>query len=232
MVEDDLEVMRNCVPEQYRKGINKATLEMLKGAFEVPEEMEIFKENFITFSSVLSNGNYTLQQYYEAVKYVGFKMMGLTNLEAYRRTFPERILRLQREGKSEKSISAYVAGYNSNQIVTRMFAQAVIPLHILNQGAVQQAINAQLTILATSKNDLAITKAADSILNHCKPPVESKVAVKIENSDTAMLDALIAAGKQLSKNQRAGIENKTLTVKEVAEDPLFYSRSSDPIDVD
>lgn len=220
--DEAVDILRNSVPESYRRGINKATLVMVAESLESPEEMEIFKENFITFSSVLSgNTNYSLQQYIDAVKYVSFKLMGLKNIECYARTFPERMLRLRREGKSEKDITAYVSGYNTSQLITRLMAQSVIPIHILNQGAVQEAINAQLAIIHHSKNDLAVVKAADSLLNHCKPPVETKMSLDINTADKDALSALVEATRNLAKSQRTDVLNNTRTVRDVAEDPLF-----------
>lgn len=207
----------DALPQQMRKGMNDATYATLAQALSDPDELQRFKENFISFSTALKDGKYSVQQYIDAVKYVSFKKMGLTNLESFRRTFPAKIKRYAAEGKSDACINSFVSGYNQTKIVTRIFDQSMIPVHVLNQDAVQTAINALVKTIRTSKNDVAVVKAADSLLNHLKPPVETKVSLDIGVKETPMLSELREESARLARQQQQMIESGMYTARQIAE---------------
>ena len=211
------EEMLEALPAHMRRTMNDASYMNLCAALTDRDELQRFKENFVSFSTALIGGKYSVQQYMDAVMYVSFKKMGLTNLASFKRTFPDKMKRYYAEGKSDASINAFVCGYNTTKLVTKIFDQSMIPVHILNADAVQEAINAQLKILRTSKNELAITKAADSLLNHLKPPVESKVTLDIGIAETPMLREVKAETERLAQQQLDMIKNGLYTAKQVAE---------------
>ena len=96
----------------------------------------------------------------------------------------------------------------------------MIPVHILNQDAFQAAVNAQLKILNNSKNDLAIVKAADSLMNHLKPPVETKVQIDVGIQETPMQQEFKQESARLAQLQRELILSGKYTAKEIAEMPV------------
>ena len=157
--------MVDALPPQMRKSMNDATYYSLSTALSDPDELVRFKENFITFTTALKDGKYSVQQYIDAVKYVSFKKMGLTNLEAFKRTFPAKMERYNKVGKTIAEVNSFVSSYNATKIVSNIFDHSMVPIHVLNQDAVQEAINAHLKVLRHSTNDLAVVKAADSLLN-------------------------------------------------------------------
>ena len=211
------EEMLEALPAHMRRTMNDASYMNLCAALTDRDELQRFKENFVSFSTALIGGKYSVQQYMDAVMYVSFKKMGLTNLASFKRTFPDKMKRYYAEGKSDASINAFVCGYNTTKLVTKIFDQSMIPVHILNADAVQEAINAQLKILRTSKNELAITKAADSLLNHLKPPVENKVTLDIGIAETPMLKEVKDETERLAQQQLDMIKNGLYTAKQVAE---------------
>lgn len=210
------EELVDALPPQMRKGMNDATYASLAVALSNPDELERFKENFITFTTALKDGKYSIQQYIDAVKYVSFKKMGMTNLESFKRTFPNKMKRYNAEGKSVAAINAFVSGYNSTKIVTNIFEHSMIPIHVLNQDAVQEAINAQLKILRTSKNDLAIVKAADSLMNHLKPPVDTKIQLDVSVDNSSYLEDIRNETERLAEVQHAAIKKGIASPKDIA----------------
>ena len=208
------------LPPQMRKGLNQATLETIANVIADPDAMERFKENFITYTTALTGQKYSLQQYIDAVMYVSYKKMGYKNNEAFRRTFPKKMDRYYRENKTEAHINALVSSYNKTLIVTKIMEQSMIPVHILNQDAFQAAVNAQLRILNTSKNDLAVVKAADSLMNHLKPPTETKVQIDVGIQETPMQQEFKQESARLAQLQRELILSGKYTAKQIAEMPV------------
>ena len=209
------------LPPQMRKGFNTATLETINKVIGDPDVMERFKENFITYTTALQGHKYSLQQYIDAVMYVSYKKMGLKNIDAFKKTFPGKMQRYYRDNKSEAHINALVSSYNKTLIVTKIMEQSMIPVHILNQDAFQEAVNAQLKILRTSKNDVAVVKAADSLMNHLKPPTETKVQLDVAINETPAQQEFKAESARLAQVQRNLIANGGLTAKQIAEMPVI-----------
>lgn len=205
------------LPKHLQKSFNQAVVASINEVLSDRDERERFRENFIGYSSVLLDGKYSVQQYVDAVKYVSFKTMGLTNLDSFRKTFPNKIARYKRDGKTIEKINAFVSGYNKTKLVTAMLKQAAVPLYILNQDAAQEAINAHLKILRTSTNDLAIVKAADSLLSHLAPPVETQVSLNIGVADNTLFDDFRKETAALARQQQEMIKAGHMTAAQIAE---------------
>ena len=205
------------LPPRMRKTLNDAAYNAVVDALSDKDEFERFKENFISYTIVLQEGKYTTQQYIDAIKYVSFKNMGYTNVDAFRRTFPEKIKRYKAEGKSDAEVHNFVSGFNRSKLVTAVIERTVIPLHVLNQEYAQKAITRLVRVMAESNNDLAVVKAADSLLNHLKPPVETKVTLDIGVQETSAIQDLKEETKRLASLQKEMIDNGTFTARQVAE---------------
>ena len=180
-----------------------------------PQVAQAFRDNFVSYTSVLKEGKFKLESYMDAVAYVSFKLMGYTDRECYQRTFPNRYAELVAKGTSAKDIAAYVSAYNRGLLVNKVLEQTLIPTYVLNQDVYQKAINTQADLMVNGKSEMVRMKAADSILNHLKRPEASKVEISMGIVDSKEVDDLKQAMLDLTRNQRALIEQGTPT-KEIA----------------
>lgn len=180
-----------------------------------PQVAQAFRDNFVSYTNVLKEGKFKLESYMDAVAYVSFKLMGYTDRECYQRTFPNRYAELVAKGTSAKDIAAYVSAYNRGILVNKVLEQTLIPTYVLNQDVYQKAINTQADLMINGKSEMVRMKAADSILNHLKRPEASKVEISMGIVDNKEVDDLKQAMLDLTRNQRALIEQGTPT-KEIA----------------
>lgn len=180
-----------------------------------PQVAQAFRDNFVSYTNVLKEGKFKLESYMDAVAYVSFKLMGYTDRECYQRTFPGRYAELVAKGTSAKDIAAYVSAYNRGILVNKVLEQTLIPTYVLNQDVYQKAINTQADLMVNGKSEMVRMKAADSILNHLKRPEASKVEISMGIVDSKEVDDLKQAMLDLTRNQRALIEQGTPT-KEIA----------------
>lgn len=185
-----------------------------------PQHAETIRGNFISYSSVLRDGVFKLEDYLNAIAYVSFKMMGYNNKESYQRTFPQRYASLTARGATEKDISAYVAAYNKNKLVNLVLEQALIPSWILNQDIYQKAINTQLDIMTNATSDFVRTQAANSILTHLKRPETKQVELKIDTSASDGIAELKDSMTRLAEKQKELIEQGAST-KTIAHEPII-----------
>ena len=166
---------------------------------------EHFRNNFISYTNVLQEGKFKIEDYISAVIYVGYKLMNYSDKECYMRTFPQKYQELIAAGTSAKDVASYVSAVNRGKLVNLVLEQTLIPSWVLNQDVYQKAINAQLEIMTTSKSDMARTKAADSILNHLKRPEASKVELTIGMKDSEDMIDFKDQMRKLVESQQASI---------------------------
>lgn len=188
---------------------------MINTLVQDPREAELIRENFISYAHVLRDGKYKTTDYVHAVAYVSYKLMGLSNLDAYMKTFPARYTRMLSDGLLPKEISSFVAAYNKNQLVNKILEQTLVPVWVLNQDLYQKALRVQADLMAHSHSDMVRTTAANSILQHLTKPKEvaGKLTVNInENSGMQEIKNLLA---ELANKQIKHIENGG-TAREVA----------------
>ena len=133
--------------------------------------------------------------------------MGLSNQEAYFRTFPARHQALMAKGTSNKDISAYVAAYHRGKLVNLIMEQSLVPSWVLNQDIYQKAINVQAELMLTANSEKVRSDAANSILTHLAKPKEVGPLVNLNMPDTAGITELKNMLSSLAQQQQAAIQS-------------------------
>jgi len=170
------------LPPNMKKIVNPLLIMRVNNIINDPDEWEVYKENLLSYTHVLQNGKFKLEQYTNAVRYVSYKVMGMTNRDAYIKTFPEKYERFVSEGVSEKAIASYYTAYNKSKLVMLIYEQTLIPTHIINAPIYQKAINHQLFLMLNAKSETVQQKAADSLLNNLKAPETAKMELDVSVS--------------------------------------------------
>ena len=214
-----LESIKKLMPKAQRTLITEDFVNRLEASMKDSIIAEEFKDNFITYLNVLSKGKYKMEDYISAVKYVSFKLLGYSNIDAYAATFPERYERLVKEGQQ---IDAFVSMYNKNKLVIQIYEQTIVPSYILNAPLHQEALNT-LTDMIRDEDVRGMTKvkACEAILAYTKQPeiIKGELTIGIEQSDT--INDLREVTEQLAKTYREALANGTKTLKQVAESRII-----------
>lgn len=211
-----LESVRKLVPKNQRTLITQEFLDKLEAGVNDSVVAEQFKENFVTYLNVLSKGKYKMEDYINAVKYVSFKLLGYSNINAYIATFPERYERLKAEGQTQ--IEAFVSMYNKNKLVMQIYEQTIVPSYVLNAPMHQQALNTLAAmIIDDDVRGMTKVKACEAILQYTKQPdvVKGELTIGIEQSDT--INDLREITENLADTYRMMLEKKGMKLKDVAE---------------
>lgn len=216
-----LQEVQDSLPAGQKGHITQDMVNQLNNLSKDPEEARYIRENFISFSQVLSEGRFKLGDYVRAVMYVSHKVMGKSNLEAYKATFPDRHAQMVSDGRQPKDIASYVAAYNKGKLVNLVYERSVIPTWVLNQDVFQSAINTQYEIMNdTSVSDKVRVEAANSLLTHLKKPETNKAELKIDIGMNDGMKALEARLSEMAEAQMKVIEGDAMTVQDVAALPL------------
>ena len=211
--------LKQALPATSKLTVSQSLVDQLNAVTTDPLLAEHIRENFITYNTVLQDGKYTAEEYVNAITYCTYKIMGLTNKDAYINTFPQQHQQLVARGASAKDISAYVAAYHKGKLVMAILDQAHIPMWLLNQDAFQKAINVQVDLMRNAQSELVRTQAANSILTHLAKPKDAvpQVAIQI-NQNTGMnelLDTLAALAEKQVNMIGQGVTAKELAAQKL-----------------
>lgn len=226
-----LKEVQDSLPAGQKGHITQAMVDQLNNLSKDPEEARYIRDNFVTFSQVLSEGRFKLGDYVRAVMYVSHKVMGKSNLDAYKSTFPERHLQMVQDGRAPKDIASYVAAYNKGKLVNMVYERAMIPTWVLNQDMFQSALNTQYEIM----NDVGVSdkvrvEAANSILTHLKKPESNKAELKIDIGMNDGMKALEQRLNEMAQTQMKVIEGRAMSVEQVAAMPMNLPEDAEIID--
>lgn len=216
------EQFKSALPLQLRNAVTPEVMQAVNQTLSCPESMELFKENLLSYASVLVEGRFKMTNYINAIKYVSFKLLGSTNISAYTKTFPDKVARFKARGVTDKDISSYVSAYHKSKLVNLIMEQTLIPVHVLNAPLYQQAINTQASLMLYAKSEKVRCDAADSLMKQLKPPETKKVELDIGLQTDRTLDTLRATTMELVAQQKKLIRQGT-PIKEIAEGALIIA---------
>jgi len=207
---------KRALPAQMKKTVDQDMVDKINQTISDPEVREAFRENLLSYASVMSMGKFKMENYINAVKYVSYKLMGDDNITAYSKAFPDKIQRFMQQGVSSKDIASYVTAYNKSKLVNLIMEQTLVPTWVLNQDLYQKALNVQAQLMVSANSEKVRTDAANSLLNALKRPETHKVELDIGVKEDKSIEALRAATTELVAQQREMIRAGALNAQEVA----------------
>lgn len=212
-----IEQFQEALPEKMKKSVNKEVIDSINKVLADPEFYEQYRDNLLSYTKVMQEGKFKISQYIDAVKYVAYKHMGLTNRDAYAKTFPEKIMRFMVQGVSDKDIASYSTAYNKSKLVTLLYEQTLIPTHILNQDLFQKALNVQAELMVSANSEKVRSDAANSLINALKPPETKKVQLDVGVREDQSIQALREATMALAAQQKQMLQSGAVHAQQVAE---------------
>lgn len=221
MSDISLEMLTKALPQQHRHRVNKELIESINQTLNDPDMYETYRDNFLSYLSVLGDGRFKIYDYVNAVKYVSQKLMGKTNESAYMATFPDRYADMHKRGLSPKEMSSIISVYNKSKLVNLIFEQTMIPTWVLNQDLYQKAINVQADLMLNAMSEKVRSDAANSLLVHLKPPEVKKVELDVGIKQNDEIEALRNITAELAAQQKRMIEAGVITAKQNAETKLI-----------
>lgn len=212
-----LDNVKKAVPAKLKDSIEQSFVDKLNNLANDPIVADQIRNNFISYAHVINDGKFSIEEYLSAVKYVSFKLMNLTNVDSYARTFPQRYSGLLAKGTSQKDIASYVSAYNRGKLVNLILEQTLVPSWVLNQDIYQKAINTQAELMNNAKSERVKCMAADSILKALAKPEAAGPLVNIDMKESSGINELKQALVELAANQKRSIEKGILTPKTIVE---------------
>lgn len=211
-----VEQFQSALPTVLKRTVSQELIDKVNSTLANPEEFEAYRDNLLSYTRVMADGRFKIENYIDAVRYVSHKLMGATNIEAYSKTFPDKITRFAAQGVSSKDIASYVTAYNKSKLVNLIFEQTLIPSYVLNQDLYQRALNVQADLMMSAKSEKVRCDAANSLLTQLKMPETQKVELEIGVKEDSAIAALRATTMALAEQQRQMVTSGAMNAQQVA----------------
>lgn len=226
-----LKALQTVLPPKAKVKAKQELVDRVNLLVSDPEMRERYRENLLTYTSVLQDPRFTLEQYIDAVRYCSFKFAGSTNIDAYMKTFPDRYEKHIENGTSPKDIASYVTSYSKTILVSKIMEQAMIPNYIINQEYFQEALMTQVNIMRDEDVSPKVrSDAANSVMTHLKQPETNKLEIDVTQKESSVISDLRKTMVELRDAQKELLNNGG-SAKQLAESRLFNSSGEDITDV-
>jgi hypothetical protein len=212
---------KQALPDKVKKSVNQELIDQINLTLSEPEMYEAYRDNLLSYTRVMADGKFKVTGYVDAVKYVSHKLMGCTNIDAYSKTFPNKITSFVAQGVASKDIASYVTAYNKSKLVNLIFEQTLIPSYVLNQDLYQRALNVQAELMTHAKSEKVRSDAAAHLMQALKMPETQKVELDITVKEDSAIAALRATTMELARQQRLMLESGALNAQQVAHSKLI-----------
>lgn len=203
------------LPPNFKSAVTDQFVDMVNDITQDQQAAEYIRQNFITYTMVLKEGKFKTEDYLNAVAYVSYKHMGLSNQDAFFKVFPKRHAALVAKGTSSKDIAAHVAGYHKGKLVNMIMEKSLVPTWVAYQDVYHKAISVQADLMQNAASEKVRCDAANSILTHLQKPKEAAVAVNIDMRENSGMKELVDTLTQLAGAQRqaitSGVDVKTIS---------------------
>ena len=216
------ELVARALPGNLKSAATDQLADMINQISTDPLIAEQIRDNFLSYTSVLKDGKFKVEDYLNAVAYCSYKLMGDSNQDAYFKTFPQRYANLVAAGRTPKEISSYVAAYAKGQLVNKIMEQTLVPSWVLNQHMYQAALNTQFKIMTDEDVSPKVrSDAADSLLTHLTKPKEAGPLINIDMGETSGMNELKDALSRMAQQQQtlinAGVSTKEIAAQDIVD---------------
>ena len=216
------ELVARALPGNLKSAATDQLANMINQISADPLIAEQIRDNFLSYTSVLKDGKFKVEDYLNAVAYCSYKLMGDSNQDAYFKTFPQRYANLVAAGRTPKEISSYVAAYAKGQLVNKIMEQTLVPSWVLNQHMYQAALNTQFKIMTDEDVSPKVrSDAADSLLTHLAKPKEAGPLINIDMGETSGMNELKDALSRMAQQQQtlinAGVSTKEIAAQDIVD---------------
>ena len=205
------------LPPSTIKTVTEAINECIHG-FDGSAQ-EFLKENIVGMIDVFKDNKsrWSMKDYLNAARFITYRQMGNTVIKAYTKTFPDKVMRMEREGIPNSHLLAYASTYNRSMLVQKMYAMIMMPAHILYQDTFHQAVSTQTEIMLDDKVSPKVrSDAANSLMTHLKQPEIKQAELKISTNDTGVIGSLAEALNNLSSAQKQALSSGSMKLKDIS----------------
>ena len=217
------------VPRKMGNSLTPVMINRLNTADKDSFIQETIENIFRGYLGLLSEYNYGMEEYIDASIFVGYKFHGYTNLDSFKRTFPQRYNNYILNGADTKEVAAIASGYSRRGVVSKLIEQSMSKMWVLNMDNYQAAIDVQVDLMKNAKSEKVRCDAANSVLTHLGKPRDTIINNHV-NVDLREHTGLTDLRDELAElaQQQLNMINQGISAKEIIEvNPLTDKEKED-----
>lgn len=217
------------VPKKVGNSLTPVLINRLNTADKDSFIQETIENIFRGYLGLLSEYNYGMEEYIDASIFVGYKFHGYTNIDSFKRTFPQRYNSYILNGADTKEVAAIASGYSRRGVVSKLIEQSMSKMWVLNMDNYQAAIDVQVELMQNAKSEKVRCDAANSVLTHLGKPRDTIVNNHI-NVDLREHTGLADLKDELAElaQQQLNMINQGISAKKIIEvNPLTDKEKGD-----
>ena len=222
--------LREALPVKVKKSINQQLIDQINNVMADPDTYEQYRENLLSYASVMKDGRFKVTNYITAVKYVSYKLQGRTNTAAFELTFPDKVTDWQTRAVEPKNIASYITAYNKSKLVSLLMEQTMTPVWVLNQDLYQSGLNVLAELMLTANSEKVRSDSASALLTQLKPPETKKIELDVSASGNETIKALRDATMEHVASLRQSMAAGVLSAEDVAKRPLIIDVEAEVMD--
>ena len=216
-----IEQFKRALPKTRNTAITQEIVDGVNSIITDSATHDAYRENLLSYTTVLKNNNFKIGDYVRAVRYVTHRLLGCSNIVSWTKAFPERYQRLLNENASQATIDSTVSMYNKNMLVNKIMEQTLIPTHIINADLHQKAINQLAYLMMNANSEKVQSDSAGKLVDVLKIPETFKVELDIGFKEDDSIKELRETTLELVRQQKLAIEAGANTVKEIAHSKII-----------
>lgn len=232
----ELEVLQEQLGKKG-KLITQDVVDELNKLEEDPDYGFEFTDYYVRYFNILEKNNqWTTPKYMNALKFFSLVESNHSLVDAYVKTFPERLEARLARGQRKQDMGGEASRYNASELVNEIRKVARIPVELTNYHSFQAAIRRSVELMNDPEVSPAVQqKAAETLIRELKPKEDATVNIKVGMSDEAksqqakLVDhigqialqqqKMLAAGMSISEIQKLNVQISTaIDVEEAYED--------------
>lgn len=201
------DTFKYALPKHVQKNVTDEFYDLVESIGKDPLIADQFEENIISYSDVLNSGRYKLTDYVNAVKFVSYKLLNKSDIDAYSAVFPKKYEELVMAGLTRGDIGAYVTSYTKGKMVIKILQQTVVPAYVLKAPMHFDAINELFNIGMKSRSDIARVQALSKVVDATKAPEDKKIQLELNIGKTDEIAELNKTMAEFAEKQSLAISN-------------------------
>ena len=171
--------LQELVPKKQRNVVTEDLVTLINDVASDDTIGDEFRQNMVSYSTVLSQGKYSLEEYMNANHFITLLLLQHKDIDAYKNVFPDRYMRLSAKGLTRSQISSYATNYKQTKLVSAILEQTMVPTSVLNAPMYQEALNHSRYLMLNARSETVQQKAAETIMTQLKAPEAAKLEVDI-----------------------------------------------------
>ena len=218
-----LEILRDSLGKKKGMLVSQETVDELNKLEANPDYGEEFIDAYKQYFNILDkNSAWSTPKYMNALKFFVLMESDHSAVDAYVKTFPDRLEARHARGESKKDIGGEASRYNASALINEIRRVAGISVKLTHRHTMLKAIQITTDLMLDKNVSPAVRqKAAETLIRELSPEDDSNVVIKIgmtddmKNQQAKLVDhigsialnqqKMLAAGMRIEEIQRLNI---------------------------